>query len=173
MKKLSKFLLIGGLVLGFSPLVLSISSMFKEACLVKAISGEGTEENPYIVSNYSELKQRLESKDNAYIKVNTFENTLGLDYYSLQPNADYTPAGWGNVDAGAIQIPNGYSKHLTVNTTIDCRANSLNDLLYSFINNAGELYINGTGSIKVGFNASNNPNAIIFNRHNSTVKCLL
>ena len=171
MKKLTKLLFAGALALSFAPLGVMASTSSKAPTQVKALSGDGTEENPYLVSKYSELKQRLEAKDNAYIKVNTFENTQGLDYYSLQPNTDYTPAGWGNVDAGAIQIPNGYSKHLTVNTTIDCRANSLNDngLLYSFINNAGELYINGTGSIKVGFNASNNPNAIIFNRHNLTV----
>lgn len=167
MKKLTKILFVGALALSFAPLGVMTLTSLKAPTQVMALDGAGTEENPYTPTTYSELKQLLEGKYDVYIRVDNFQNSNGMNYYSLQPNVDYTPAGWGQVDAGAIVIPYGYTKHLTINTDIDCRATSLQDnsLLYSFINNVGNLYINGTGSLKVGFNASNNPNAIVFNRN--------
>ena len=137
-----------------------------------AYSGSGTEGNPYVVSTYSELKSLLESETDCYIVVNSFQKTNGKNYYQLRANVDYTPSVWGDIYGGAIKIPLGYTKHLTINADIDCRIDSMNSdtLLYSFINNRGNLYIDGNGSLSVGFNADNLPNSIIFNSNYLSIK---
>lgn len=80
-----------------------------------APTGSGTETDPLIVDNFTDLKAALESKENTYIVVNEFANTGDKGYYELQSGIDYDDS-----DDGIIMIP-GYEKHLEINCKIDCR----------------------------------------------------
>ena len=130
-----------------------------------AKSGTGTQQDPVIVSTFAELKEALEEDEDTWIVVNQFNNG---SYYTLISGDDYTETSLDQsaYECGAINIPTGKNKHLTINTTIDCRTASTQSgsLLYSFINNRGNLTIDGTGTIAVSFNAGNYANAIIFNQ---------
>ena len=129
---------------------------------VLAKSGTGTEHDPLYVSTYAELKEALEKDEDTWIVVNEFNNG---NYYTLISGNDYEQSD-SPYDCGAINIPTGRNKHLTINTTIDCRAVSTQSgsLLYCFINNRGNLTIDGNGTLAVSFNAGNYANAIIFNQ---------
>ena len=130
-----------------------------------AASGTGTENDPVYVTNYAELKAALEEDKDTWIVVDQFNNG---NYYTLISGVDYEQRSLDDsaYECGAINIPTGKNKHLTVNTTIDCRTASTQSgsLLYSFINNRGNLTIDGNGTIAVSFNAGNYANAIIFNQ---------
>ncbi|MBQ3534415.1 MAG: InlB B-repeat-containing protein [Clostridia bacterium] len=130
-----------------------------------AKSGTGTQQDPVIVSTFAELKEALEEDKDTWIVVNQFNNG---SYYTLISGDDYTQTSLDQsaYACGAINIPTGKNKHLTINTTIDCRTATTQSgsLLYSFINNRGNLTIDGTGTLAVSFNAGNYANAIIFNQ---------
>lgn len=132
---------------------------------VFAKSGTGTQQDPVIVSTFAELKEALEEDKDTWIVVNQFNNG---SYYTLISGDDYTQTSLDQsaYECGAINIPTGKNKHLTINTTIDCRTASTQSgsLLYSFINNRGNLTIDGTGTLAVSFNAGNYANSIIFNQ---------
>ena len=101
-----------GLSLGFAIVSLEPSPAF-------ALDGAGTEENPFQATTFSELKFLLESETDCYIVVNSFQKTNGKSYYQLKANEDYTPSAWGDIYGGAIKVPVGYTKHLTINTDIE------------------------------------------------------
>ena len=132
-----------------------------------AASGSGTESDPVYVTNYAELKEALERDSDTWIVVDNFNNG---NYYTLVSGVDYSQTSLDDsaYACGAINIPTEKNKHLTINTTIDCRTASTQSgsLLYSFINNRGNLTIDGSGTIAVSFNAGNYANAIIFNQGN-------
>jgi hypothetical protein len=113
--------------------------------------------NPAICTNYAELKFALQHPDIQYIRVDNFQNSNALNYYILTEGEDYIK---GN---SAITIPSNAVKHLEINTDINLRATQINGLMYSFIYNRGSLYISGTGSLNVSFNASGYISAIILN----------
>ena len=135
-----------------------------------AASGTGTENDPVYVTNYAELKEALERDDNTWIVVNEFNNG---NYYTLISGDDYSQTSLDDsaYGCGAINIPTERNKHLTINTTIDCRTASTQQgsLLYCFINNRGNLTIDGNGTLAVSFNAGNYANAIILNQGNLTI----
>jgi hypothetical protein len=132
---------------------------------VFAQSGAGTEQDPLYVSTFAELKAALEKDEDTWIVVNEFNNG---NYYTLISGNDYvqTSLDASAYECGAINIPTGKNKHLTINATIDCRTASTQSgsLLYCFINNRGNLTIDGTGTLAVSFNAGNYANSIIFNQ---------
>ena len=135
-----------------------------------AASGTGTENDPVYVTNYAELKEALERDDDTWIVVNEFNNG---NYYTLISGDDYSQTSLDDsaYACGAINIPTEKNKHLTINTTIDCRTASTQQgsLLYCFINNRGNLTIDGNGTLAVSFNAGNYANAIILNQGNLTI----
>lgn len=123
-------------------------------------SGSGTEGDPLYVTTFAELKTALQSTEDTYIVVEEFKNTTGLSYYDY--SGDYENNGF------AITIPANYKKHLTVNTTIKLHTSVTNKVCYAFIGNAGNLTIQGTGSISVNFNNGQHtsvPGAIIYNQY--------
>ena len=109
----------------------------------------------------------MERDSDTWIVVDNFNNG---NYYTLVSGVDYSQTSLDEsaYECGAINIPTEKNKHLTINTTIDCRTASTQSgsLLYSFINNRGNLTIDGSGTIAVSFNAGNYANAIIFNQGN-------
>ena len=161
MKKLTKLICAGVLALAVAPAAVLVISSAKNPIAANAYSGTGTEESPYVVSTFAELKQVLELNEDSWIVVNSFNNGHA---YNLIHGVDYEKSV-NPYDCGAINIPTLKNKHLTVNTTIDCRANNLKSsaYLYTFINNRGNLYLSGSGTIAASFNASF-ANAIIENQ---------
>ncbi|MBQ5934089.1 MAG: InlB B-repeat-containing protein, partial [Lachnospiraceae bacterium] len=117
-----------------------------------APTGSGTETDPLVVDNFTDLKTALESNEDLYIVVDTFQTTSTSGYTGLYAPDDYAENGF------AIQS-NG-KKVLTVTTTIDCRPLSVSTL-YSFIRVNGTLEIKGTGTITCGFNGQR-PNAVFY-----------
>ena len=113
--------------------------------------------NPVICTNYAELKFALQHPDIRYIRVDNFQNSNALNYYILTEGEDYIK---GN---SAITIPSNAVKNLEINTDINLRATQINGLMYSFIYNRGSLYVSGTGSLNVSFNAAGYISAIILN----------
>lgn len=110
----------------------------------------------------------MECEDELYIKVVGFDHTTtagGRTYRELVAGTDYTPG----MNQGAIIIPNGTNKHLTIATDIICygEATAEANTMWTFIHNRGTLYIDGTGKLAVNFNATsqwNGINAIVLNR---------
>lgn len=122
------------------------------------LEGAGeTAGNPVICTNYNELKFALQHPDIRYIRVDSFQNSNALNYYILTEGEDYLK---GNP---AITVPSGAVKNWELNTNINLRATQLKGLMYSFIYNRGSLYISGTGSLNVSFNATGYISAIILN----------
>ena len=159
------------LITSLTMIVMMIAILFSVVAIspltAYAASGTGTENDPVYVTNYAELKEALERDSDTWIVVNEFNNG---NHYTLVSGVDYTQTSLDEsaYECGAINIPTEKNKHLTINTTIDCRTASTQSgsLLYSFINNRGNLTIDGSGTIAVSFNAGNYANAIIFNQGN-------
>lgn len=159
------------LITSLAMIVMMIAILFSVVAIspltAYAASGTGTENDPVYVTNYAELKEALERDSDTWIVVNEFNNG---NHYTLVSDVDYTQTSLDEsaYECGAINIPTEKNKHLTINTTIDCRTASTQSgsLLYSFINNRGNLTIDGSGTIAVSFNAGNYANAIIFNQGN-------
>ena len=151
-------------------LVMVLALVPVSASVAFAASGTGTENDPVYVTNYAELKEALERDDDTWIVVNVFNNG---NYYTLISGDDYSQTSLDDsaYGCGAINIPTERNKHLTINTTIDCRTASTQQgsLLYCFINNRGNLTIDGNGTLAVSFNAGNYANAIILNQGNLTI----
>ena len=151
-------------------LVMVLALVPVSASIAFAASGTGTENDPVYVTNYAELKEALERDDDTWIVVNEFNNG---NYYTLISGDDYSQTSLDDsaYDCGAINILTERNKHLTINTTIDCRTASTQQgsLLYCFINNRGNLTIDGNGTLAVSFNAGNYANAIILNQGNLTI----
>ena len=151
-KRFLSMLLVLVMVIGMIP--------FSALTAFAVSSGSGTEGDPLYVTTFAELKDALQSTEDTYIVVEEFKNTTGLSYYDY--SYDYENNGF------AITIPANYKKHLTVNTTIKLHTSVTNKVCYAFIGNAGNLTIQGTGSISVNFNNGqhmNVPGAIIYNQY--------
>ena len=135
---------------------------------ISGTTGIGTESDPVIVDTYAEMKAALECEDDLYIKVVGFDHTTtagGRTYRELVAGTDYTPG----MNQGAIIIPSGKTKHLTIATDIICYAEAATEAnsMWTFIHNLGTLYIDGTGKLAVNFNATSQwygINAIVLNR---------
>ena len=114
-----------------------------------ALSGNGTASSPYVVDNFADLKANLQSSENCYIVVNSFQDsTVFKNCYHLTSEVDFNPQDV------AISIPAGTTKHLTINTKMEFHT-SADGALYSFIGvDGGTLYVDGTGSLNVPFNAT-------------------
>ena len=114
-----------------------------------ALSGNGTASSPYVVDNFADLKANLQSSENCYIVVNSFQDsTVFKNCYHLTSGVDFNPQDV------AISIPAGTTKHLTINTKMEFHT-SADGALYSFIGvDGGTLYVDGTGSLNVPFNAT-------------------
>ena len=114
------------------------------------------------VTNFTELKAALQSETDIKVIVDSLEvNERG--YHPLHCGTDYFKG------QAAIYIPAGVKKELVLNTDVECRITGDVDLLYTFIQNSGDLTVRGTGSLRVSFNASLYPNAIILNYGSLTV----
>ncbi|MGN1059978.1 MAG: hypothetical protein ACI4QW_06045, partial [Clostridia bacterium] len=152
------------MVLGLLPATPAMAS----EPLFAGTTGTGTESDPVIVDTYAEMKAALEYDADLYIKVVGFDHTTtsgGRTYRELVAGTDYTPG----MNQGAITIPSGKIKHLTIATDIICYAEATveADSMWTFIHNLGTLYIDGTGKLAVNFNATdieNGINAIVLNR---------
>ena len=123
---------------------------------ISGTTGTGTQSDPVICDNYSELKQALEYDGDLYIKVDSFSYLTGLDYHPLTLGTDYT------VDSTAINIKSGTTKHLEINTNIKIKASTIKSLLSNFITVSGTLYLSGSGKLSVDFNSSGYQNAVFF-----------
>lgn len=111
------------------------------------------------VTNFSELKAALESREDSYIVVNSFTpSTYGYDYEIMRSGTHY------EAGKAAINIPAGVEKQLYLNCDLDFRAvdTAASKKLFSFIRNEGVLSINGPGALKVSFNSTDCPNAIVY-----------
>lgn len=136
--------------------------------LIEGTTGAGTESDPVIVDTYAEMKAALEYDADLYIKVVGFDHTTtagGRTFRELVAGTDYTPG----MNEGAIIIPSGKTKHLTIATDIICYAEATTEAnsMWTFIHNRGTLYIDGTGKLAVNFNATSQwygINAIVLNR---------
>lgn len=165
--RLLSLLLCFVMILGLMPAM----SMTAFACTegeILGTTGIGTESDPVIVDTYAEMKAALECEDDLYIKVVGFDHTTtagGRTYRELVAGTDYTPG----MNQGAIIIPNGTTKHLTIATDIICygEATAEANTMWTFIHNRGTLSIDGTGKLAFNFNATsqwNGINAIVLNR---------
>lgn len=123
-----------------------------------------TPQNPAYCDSYAELKYALEHPTIRYIVVNGFQNTAGLNYYALDYKTDYEKGKC------AIVVPQYSAKNLILYADVNIRATHTTELLYSFIQNLGNLTIGGTGSLNVSFNASGYPSAILFNQGTLTIE---
>ena len=154
--KLLSLLLTLAMVLGMLP-AMSITAAAAEP-LIEGTTGAGTKSDPVIVDTFAELKAALQYVGDLYIRMDEFKPSLeGLTYETLKEGTHYTN------NESAIKVPANYTKHLELNADVDCRATETEKALYSFITNVGKLYITGTGSLRVSFNATAYSNAIIYN----------
>ncbi|MGN0341642.1 MAG: hypothetical protein ACI4DO_02510 [Roseburia sp.] len=166
-KRLLSLLLAFAMVLGMLPMT-PMKALAYTAGDIAGTTGAGTESDPVIVDTYAEMKAALECNADLYIKVVGFDHTTtvgGRTYRELVANVDYTPG----MNQGAIIIPSGSTKHLTIATDIVCygEATAEANTMWTFIHNRGNLYIDGTGKLAVNFNATyqeNGINAIVLNR---------
>ena len=154
MKKALSFLLALVMLIGVIPLTVSAVDVDTAETGAPGSSAD----NPLYVRNFAQLKEALEKNGTYYIEVNSFENTTGYDFYDLKSNVDF-------VNNGVVIAQNGV-KHLEINTTIDCRARGVETTMFCFIHCLGNLYISGSGSLNVSFNANlysvNSSNSIIY-----------
>lgn len=163
-KRLLSLILSLVLVMGLMPATTAMAT----DPLIEGTTGIGTESDPVIVDTYAEMKAALEYDADLYIKVVGFDHTTtsgGRTYRELVAGTDYTPG----MNKGAIIIPSGKTKHLTIATDIVCYAEATTEAnsVWTFIHNRGTLYIDGTGKLAVNFNATyqeNGINAIVLNR---------
>ena len=86
MKKLTKLLFAGALALSFAPLGVMALTNSKAPTQVKALSGDGTNANPFIATSYAELKTLFDETPN---DGTTRYVTLGNDIASNDSNNNY------------------------------------------------------------------------------------
>ena len=120
-------------------------------------AGMGTIHNPVVCSTFEELKYALEHPTVQGIVVNHFDNDPYQTFYTLKKEKDFKAGHC------AITIPANTMKYLTINADVNVRVPYVDYLLYSFIDNRGNLTIGGTGSLNVSMNARGYPSAILYN----------
>ena len=143
-KKLLSLLLSLALVVGMIPAFgVTVDAAYK-AGDISGTTGSGTVSDPVIVDTFTELKAALQSTEDLYIRVDSFQYPTNLNYYPLNNPRDYSTG-----DAAIRQVG---KKHLEVNTTVSLICTEDGNI-FATIAVLGELTISGKGRIEGGFNA--------------------
>ena len=111
-----------------------------------SISGSGTAESPLIVSNYEDLYEALLDSSIDYIRIDEFET----NYNNIAYLDDTNKLNYNNY---ILNVPEGQTKHLIINTQVVIMYNGFNVNVTKGLLVEGNLTISGTGYFSTYFSS--------------------